>query len=357
MFEILKAWFRRYFSDPAAAILLISVIIAVLGVIFLGEIFAPLLAGVVLAYLLESIISPLQRHLRLPRWLAVSLVYCVFIGVVIVSVVILLPILWKQFMQVATELPAMVAAFHVYVAELPTRYPGYISNDMVQSILSSTSFDHLKAASIGKIIVTYTVHSLSNIVSWLIYLLLVPLLVLFFLKDKNNLLRWLDQYIPRERGLLDHVCREMEVQLGNYVRGKVLEVIIVGVVTYIGFRVFDLHYAVLLAFCVGLSVIIPYVGMVIVTIPVVMVGLLQFGLHAEFMYMIVVYLIIQGLDGNVLVPLLFSEAVNLHPVAIIAAVLFFGSIWGFWGLFFAIPLATFVKAVVTAWMTHARVEA
>ena len=58
---------------------------------------------------------------------------------------------------------------------------------------------------------------------------------------------------------------------------------------------------------------------------------------------------IQFLDGNILVPLLFSELVNLHPVAIILAVLFFGGLWGVWGVFFAIPLATLISAVINAW--------
>ena len=66
-------------------------------------------------------------------------------------------------------------------------------------------------------------------------------------------------------------------------------------------------------------------------------------------YIIVAYGVIQALDGNVLVPWLFSEAVNLHPIAIIVAVLVFGGMWGFWGVFFAIPLATLVKAVINAW--------
>ena len=61
------------------------------------------------------------------------------------------------------------------------------------------------------------------------------------------------------------------------------------------------------------------------------------------------YSVIQAIDGVVLVPLLFSEAVNLHPVSIIIAILFFGGLWGFWGVFFAIPLATVVKSVLNAW--------
>ncbi|MGV8546541.1 AI-2E family transporter, partial [Pseudomonas aeruginosa] len=73
------------------------------------------------------------------------------------------------------------------------------------------------------------------------------------------------------------------------------------------------------------------------------------GWSDTFIYLLVAHAITQALDGNVLVPLLFSEAENLHPVAIICAVLLFGGLWGFWGVFFAIPLATLVKAVLDAW--------
>jgi len=66
----------------------------------------------------------------------------------------------------------------------------------------------------------------------------------------------------------------------------------------------------------------------------------------------IAYAVIQALDGNLLVPLMFSEVVNLHPVAIILAILIFGGLWGFWGIFFAIPLATLVKAVINAWPSN-----
>ncbi len=131
-----------------------------------------------------------------------------------------------------------------------------------------------------------------------------------------------------------------------------IEILVVGIATYIAFLFFDLRYAVLLSVAVGLSVLIPYIGAAVVTIPVAIVALFQFGLSPEFGYVMLAYGIIQALDGNVLVPLLFSQAVNLHPVVIIIAVLFFGGLWGFWGVFFAIPLATLVKAVLNAWPSN-----
>ena len=155
--------------------------------------------------------------------------------------------------------------------------------------------------------------------------------------------------LPKDKGLVMKVSREMRHQLGAYVHGRVIEIILVSVFTYWGFWFFGLQYASLLSILVGLSVVIPYIGLVVVSIPVIIIGLVQFGTSATFCYMIGVYFLIQLLDGNVLVPLLFAKAIRLHPIAIIAAVLIFGGIWGFWGLFFAIPLAALVKSILSAW--------
>ena len=106
-----------------------------------------------------------------------------------------------------------------------------------------------------------------------------------------------------------------------------------------------------------LSVLIPYIGAALVTLPVALIGFVQWGWTNEFWYLMLAYGIIQALDGNVLVPLLFSEAVNLHPVSIIIAVLVFGSVWGVWGVFFAIPLATLIKAILNAWPKSDALEA
>jgi len=178
---------------------------------------------------------------------------------------------------------------------------------------------------------------------------LMPVLVFFFLKDKHQLVTWASQYLPRDRALVTSVWHEVDAQIGNYVRGKVLEIMIVWVVTYVVFALLDMPFVMLLSMLVGFSVIIPYIGAAVVTVPVALVAMVAFGPGASFWYVLIAYTIIQALDGNVLVPILFSEVVSLHPVAIITAVLVFGGIWGFWGVFFAIPLATLVNAVLRAW--------
>jgi putative permease len=169
------------------------------------------------------------------------------------------------------------------------------------------------------------------------------------MKDKSNLINWAGNFLPRNRPLMNRIWLEMDQQISNYIRGKVLEIFIVGCVSYLMFVILGINYALLLSVLVGLSVIVPYIGATVVTIPVAAVAYVQWGIGSEFYTALVAYGVLQLVDGNVLVPVIFSEAVNLHPVAIIAAVLVFGGIWGLAGVFFAIPLATLVKAIINAW--------
>ena len=179
--------------------------------------------------------------------------------------------------------------------------------------------------------------------------MLFPILVYFFLFDRKFIINELIKIIPGDRVMLTKVWSEMDVQLSNYVRGKFLEIVIVGITAAVLFASFGLNYAALLAVLVGFSVLIPFVGAFTVTIPIVIIGLLQFGLGTEFYLLIGLYLLLQFIDGNLLVPIIFSDAVKLHPIIIILAVFLFGTMFGFWGVFFSIPLATFIKAVWNSW--------
>lgn len=126
----------------------------------------------------------------------------------------------------------------------------------------------------------------------------------------------------------------MNQKIGAYIRGRVIEIIIVSIISVISFSLLKLQYAFLLGVLLGVSVIVPYIGAIVVTVPVAVIGLMQWGLlSAHFAYLMIIYVVIIILDGNLLVPLLFSEVMDLHPVVIILSVLIFGGIWGFWGIF------------------------
>ncbi|QKJ88181.1 AI-2E family transporter [Paramixta manurensis] len=345
MWALLLQWYRRRFSDPQAIALLI-ILVAAFGILFFfSGLLAPLLVAMVLAYLLEWPTVRLER-MGCSRTVATALVLTVFAGILLLMVLVVAPVAWQQGINLTRDMPNMLNKLYHFAAGLPRRFPALVDAGIIDIIVENL---RSRLTGLGDSVVKYSLASLVGLLTLAIYLILVPLMVFFLLKDKQHFLNAVRRVLPRNRGLAGQVWSEMNQQITNYIRGKVLEMVVVGVATWIGFAVLGLNYALLLAVLVGFSVLIPYIGAMVVTVPVICVGLFQWGAGGDFWTMLVVYLIIQALDGNLLVPVLFSEAVNLHPLVIILSVVIFGGLWGFWGVFFAIPLATLVKAVVHAW--------
>ncbi|MFZ7266062.1 AI-2E family transporter [Avibacterium avium] len=346
MLEMLKNWYKRRFSDPQAMALLAILLFGFIAIYFFSDLLAPLLVAIVLAYLLEMPIRVLNEKLKFPRLLATILVLGGFISIVLIIALVLIPTLVNQTINLFSELPHMFNSLNDWLRSLPENYPQVVDYQMIDSFFTSVKS---KILGFGESALKLSISSIISLVSLGIYAFLVPLMVFFLLKDKQELLTYISGFLPRNRKLADKVWQEMQKQIANYIRGKIIEILVVGVITYAIFLFFDLRYALLLAVAVGLSVLVPYVGAVLVSIPVALVAMSQFGITPTFWSLITAYVISQILDGNLLVPFLFSEAVNLNPLTIIVAVLIFGGLWGFWGVFFAIPLATLVKAVVHSW--------
>ncbi len=343
--KLIYEWFYRYFSDPQAILLVILLSSGITVVMLVGNILAPVLASIVIAYLLDGLVKRLQL-LYLPRGFAVILVLLAFMASLAFVIVELLPLLSKQSIQLIQQLPIMIDKGYSLLEALPEQYPQFVTE---AQILELTSTLRTEITRFTQSVLSWSLASVVGLITLMIYLILVPLLVLFFLKDKDQILNWVRGFLPPDITATERVWQQIDIQMGNYVRGKFWEIIIVWSACFVAFTYLGLQFAMLLGLMVGLSVIIPYIGSVVVTIPVALVAFFQWGWSSEFVWVMTIYLIIQVLDGNVLVPLLFSEVVNLHPIAIIVAVLFFGGIWGFWGVFFAIPLATVVQVLLTTW--------
>jgi putative permease len=345
MRKLLHDFYERYFHDEESLILVILLAATLIILLTLGNVLAPLITSVILAYLMQGPVSILRRQGMSER-LAFWLMYTVFVSIFILILVILLPLVWNQFGRFVNELPRLISQWQTILMRLPEEYPNLVTEVQIAELTASARGE---LAVFGQAILSYSISSIPVILSWVVFIILVPILVFFVLKDKKQLLLWTTNFLPRNRPLMKRIWQEMDLQLANYIRGKALEIFIVGSVSFLVFVIIDIQYALLLSVLVGMSVIIPYIGATVVTIPIAAVAYVQWGVGSEFYTTLVVYGVIQLLDGNVLVPIIFSEAVNLHPVAIIAAVLMFGGIWGMAGVFFAIPLATFIKTIINAW--------
>lgn len=345
MIKIVKNWLHRYFSDEEALILFLLLAVMLVIVLAFGGTLGPVFVGLVLAFLMQGLVVQLEKY-RVPHLLAVSVVFILFLGLLFTFIFVLLPLIWNQLSNLFAELPRMLNDGQELLLGLPEKYPQFISETQIREWIKQAGAE---IGQLGQWVVSYSLSTIPNLVAIIIYLVLVPILVFFFLKDRVAIIAWFSSLLPKERKLMNQIWLEMNEQIANYIRGKVIEIVLVGAVTYMAFSFWGLNYAALLAILVGLSVIVPYIGAAVVTIPVAMISAFQWGWSSDFFYLMLIYGIIQALDGNLLVPYLFSEVNNLHPVAIIIAVLFFGGLWGLWGVFFAIPLATLIKAILNAW--------
>lgn len=342
---LIREWIDRYFSDEEAVIMLLVLIAGFAAVIWFGRMLAPFFTALIVAFLLQGAVNALTRR-HVPHLLAVAVVFLAFLGAVLALALILLPLIWNQLVGLVQETPRMFASGQNWLSELQARYPNLITPDQVQSWVGAAS---RQISQLGQRALSLSLASLGNVMALIIYLVLVPILVFFMLKDRDALVGFTLSLLPRKRTLLSRIWQEMDMQIANYIRGKFIEIIIIGSVAFGTFAFLGVPYSALLGVLVGLSVLVPYIGAALAVLPVAAVAGFHFGLSEQLAYVLVAYGVIQALDGNVLVPVMFSEAVNLHPVSIIVAVLFFGGIWGFWGVFFAIPLATLLKALVYAW--------
>ena len=344
MQNLLNKFLTRYFSNEESIYFGLLLLSSFLFIYLFGSILLPVLVSIVVAFLLNGLLSTL-RSINLSHRISLFLTLFTFFSFY-VSLFFLLPSLGKQINSLIQSMPLIAIAFQENLELLSQAYPEIFSEDGVNTLFANltSQFSSLLNNALGQLAGT-----ISFVINTVFFVVLVPIMVFFFLKDKEVLLPMLTVLLPTKRGFMNTVFSEMNQQLFNYVTGKFIEMIIVGSVSYVVFLILGLPYAVLISILVGLSVIIPFFGAFLVTIPVLLVGLYEWGLSDTFYWLLALYLIIQILDGNVLVPVLFSSRNNLHPVIILIAVLFFGGIWGFWGLFFAIPLATFIKAIFNAW--------
>jgi putative permease len=351
--RLITDWFKRTFSDPQIVFLTLVLVTGFAIVLTMGDMLAPVLASVVIAYLLEGLVTLFESR-GVPRIIGVWVVFLAFLLFVSLVLFGLMPLLSRQVTELIQQLPSMIAEGQKALIQLPERFPDVISVQQVQQLLDGIRGE---LVGFGQQVLSLSLSSVVGVLTLLVYMVLMPMLVFFFLKDKGPIIRWFSGLLPGERGLAGRVWSEVDRQIGNYVRGKFWEIIIVWAASLMAFSFFGLQYAMLLSVLVGLSVVVPYVGATVVTFPVLLVAWFQWGWGPDFVWVTVAYLIIQALDGNVLVPLLFGEVVNLHPIAIIVAILVFGGLWGFWGVFFAIPLATLVNAVLRAWPKRKTVPA
>ena len=247
MLNVVRRWIDRYFSDEEALLLLLLITAVLVIIVTLGQVLAPFLTAVVLAYLLQGGMNYCKSR-GLGHLGATVTVFLLFVSLFLALLFIIMPAIWQQTTQFFYELPRMATKGQALLMLLPEKYPELVSIEQVQEWTHQIGEE---LAKIGQLALSFSISGITGVMAVLIYCVLVPILVFFLLKDSDQIVNWGTSFLPQRRNMLNKVWAEMDEQFANYIRGKVVEIGIVGGVTYIAFVILGVNYAALLAIGVG----------------------------------------------------------------------------------------------------------
>lgn len=365
MISLFKNWYLRHFSTPGTIEFALVLLCIFLIVYYFMWLVGPLVVALCIAYCLDGVVRFLTRKCYMSRTVASSVTMLFFIGLSVSILVFVVPKLLQQGSQFYQTLQSISAQnistekgedfdsivtsnILPFVENLPDPLPSMMTEGEIKELVNKARLALI--SNVSNIFNNQIMPSVVNVMSFLVYLVIVPIFTFLMLSNKSQLQsRFVTYILPSNQRIIHEFWPQLTKQIEGYMRGKLIHITIVSIVNTVAFISFGLHYAILLGIGVGLSVVIPYVGAVIITIPILLVSVFQFGFGYTLVWLLVVYIIIQLLDSNVLTPMLFSKAMNLDAFSILASILIFGGLWGFWGVFFSIPLATFIRTIIVNW--------
>ena len=300
MIPQLHSKLQKFFSNPELNILMVTLPIMALVTWLVLLYSTPLFVGALLAYLLEGIITRLEK-LGCRRDIAISGVLVFAILTLLMTILFAFPRFISQLGDLLKQLPEGASLVDRLATSVNQALPSALKVN--PETWAESARDILGGS--GENFLNNTLSHAVGFFTVIIYCVLMPLMLFFLLRDKKIIIAWFGKYLPHNR-IFRELYENVDEQFGAYIRGKLIEAAIVGFASAFIFILFDLNYAFSLSVLVGLSVIIPFVGAVAVTVPIILVAYFQFGLETIFFKIMIVYLIIQIIDSQILVPILFS---------------------------------------------------
>ncbi len=318
------------------------------GLIYLlSPILAPFLCAIMLAYILNPLVARMSR--KVPRTLAVCIAMLLIVGVILVMLLVLLPLITRQVKSIVTQVPQYFDWLRMHLAPLVQQYFGVeLDTAMVKDWLTS----HTKEIQGVALSLLPTLRSGGLALLELVAnLVLVPVVLFYFMRDWDSMIARVTELIPRQWSeTLFGLVKEIDAVLGEFLRGQLLVMLLMATFYSLGLWMAGLDYALSVGLIAGFLTFVPYLGVIIGVLLATMTGLLQFSDPLQIVWVWLVFVIANVLEGNVFVPWLVGDRIGLHPVAVIFALLAFGQLFGFTGLLLALP----ASAALLVWLRHVR---
>ncbi|WP_231378682.1 MULTISPECIES: AI-2E family transporter [Virgibacillus] len=308
--------------------------------LFLWHLFAPFLIACLIAYLLYPIVNQLHYY-NIPKGIAVLLIYILFFGGTAYLIYRVYPMIVYQVRELNDQFPQFIKMYEQLVYQM-YEYTSFLPETV------HDKFDQLFArieSSLDQLL-SRLVNGFTKVFDLVILLTVIPVLVFYFLKDYNKMKAFFKGFIPKKyRSTSSKMVHAIDETLGNYIRGQLIVCLFVSLTTFIIFKfLLGLDFALLLAVLMGITNLIPYFGPIIGAIPAVAIAFTISGKLVIFVILSV--FAIQLIESNLLSPFIVGKSINIHPAAIIFALLLGGQLFGVIGMVIAVPLMTIVKVIV-----------
>lgn len=308
---------------------------------YLGGVMLPFLVGGAVAYFLDPIADRLQKF-GLSRVLASVVISLLAFVLVVLLVLAVIPVLIQQLAALINAAPAMSTQFQSF---LVSRFPDLTDSTSVMRTTLAEIAQAIQAR--GAALAQGVISSLFGVVSWLLFIVVVPVVAFYLLMDWDYMIERIDQLLPREHApVIRKLAREVDIVLAGFVRGQITVCLTLAIYYASALMLAGLQFGLVIGAIAGAITVIPYIGALVGG--VLAIGLAFYQFWGDWMAIGTIAAIFafgQFMEGNVLTPRLVGKSVGLHPVWLIFALSLFGGLFGFAGMLVAVPLSAAIGVV------------
>lgn len=318
------------FRDLRNAILFLALVyIVIVFLIYIVDVILIFSITALIVITLNPLVNWAQKH-RIPRGLSTAFLAIAFVGIVVGIMFYIVPLATDQFKQLARELPAIEHKIKSYFASIRARYPG-LHLGMGGITIQSVAFTLLGAIGGAARITEDIILVISGAV-------IIFVTTIYTLINPEQLIDGSFRAVDAmHRPRLVAAAKRLSIQIRSWAFGVIISMITIFILTWLAMSLIGLKQAFLFGVIAGILELVPVVGPIMAAVPPIIVGLTVSPLTA--LWVIIAFIIIQQFENHVLIPMVMSRQVSLHPVTVIAWVLVMGSIYGIIGIFLATPAA------------------
>ncbi|MDE9439555.1 AI-2E family transporter [Staphylococcus xylosus] len=277
---------------------------------------------------------------KVPRWASITIIFIALFIIIGIIIRFIAPPIAEQIENLINQIPALQHEIQYiinFALDQMERLPADVTdriNKMVQSMSNSTAD-----------ILSNSFSYLTSFISTLFLLIMVPFFLIYMLKDHERFIPFIAKLFKGDRKVfIVDLLKDLNHTVQSYIQGQVTVSIILGVILYIGYSIIGLNYTLLLVMFACVANMIPFLGPWMAFAPAAIIGIIQSP--TTFIWVCIITLVAQQLEGNVITPNVMGKSLNIHPLTIIVVILAAGNLGGFGLILVAVPLYAVIKTIV-----------